>query len=78
MYVLLTTCSDLRVHGMHRFEEVNNQQGYLVVNLCCLLLVRMEYVFLVSLIKSVQLKLNISHLIIADPLLRVQDVIKLP
>jgi hypothetical protein len=78
LYVLLTTCSDLRVHGMHGFEEVNNQQGYLVVNLCSLLLVRMEYVFLVSLIQSVQLKLNICHLISADPLLRVQDVSKLP
>ena len=62
---------------MHGFEEVNNQQSYLVINLCSLILVRMEYVFLVSLIQSVQLKLNISHLISADPLLRVQDVSKL-
>ena len=74
---MLTTSSDLRVHGMHGFEEVNNQQSYLVINLCSLLLVRMEYVFLVSLIQSVQLKLNISNLISADPLLRVQDVSKL-
>jgi hypothetical protein len=43
----------LRVHGMHGFKEINDDENFLLENLCCLYSMRVEDVFFVFLLEMI-------------------------